>query len=1284
MLSGTPENGDVGTVSVTVIATDGDEATASDTFDLTVENTNDAPVAQDDANVSTDEDTALSGTVTATDVDTGDELTFSLDTDAANGSVTVNPDGSYVYTPNADFNGADSFVVQVSDGELTDTVTVNVDVNAVNDPTEIDVSGQSAPTHVEAVDDADPVPVAVADGVTLIDVDGLDYNSGIFAASVVGGDSSDLLDLDTSGAVSIVGGVVGVGGLPVGIVTGVGTNSLSVVFGSGVMAADVQAVINALTYATTDDTPAATRDISLDLTDGDGGVATQQIVSVNITASNDTPTPVDDTFGVSEGSFASTLNVLTRGTPDSDPDGDALSVIAVSDVADGTEPVGGSSAVGGSAGVITTDWGAEVTLQASGQLFYNLTSPVARFNQLAGGETAVDTFTYTVSDGNGGTATATVAVTITGTNDGIVAVGDAIVATEETAASVSGNLLANDTDVDVNDTRSVVSVTSSVTATAVATAGGYQITTNAGVIILLATDGSYTISAPDSLDEGQTYSASFQYTVQDGGSAQSTTTVLVQVTGDNDAPNATAVTLIASDENSTRIITEAELLTGASDPDASAVLEITDLTLTSGNGLLVDNGDGTWTYTPDFNDSSEVTFDYTVSDGVLTATASAGLDLLPVDDAPVAADGVGTTDEDNATVIDVASLITEQDGDSIEVSASVAPEQGTVSVDGTEITFTPAENFFGEATITYTVTDVTGAALSDEGTITVTVNPVDDAPIAEDTSTFDDEGTPIETDEDTPITGDVAGLITEVDGDSYTVTATVDPEQGTVSVSGTEVTFTPVENFNGEVIITYTVTDDTLAGLSDTGTITLTVNPVNDAPVVEDWTPEAIEAGSRRGIITPSFVATDVDGDPLSYTVTYTPSADGTLYLGDVVLASGTVLTRAELDALTLAAGEVPGTILATVEASDGVLSSSATLTLTIGEAVDATLLGTEGDDVLDGAAGNDTVLADLGNDLVFGGSGNDRLEGDKGRDTLYGGTGNDTLLGGGFDDLLFGEDGNDRIRGDYGDDTIYGGAGDDNLKGGQNHDVIFGEDGRDWILGEGGNDTISGGVGNDTIKGGNGNDYISGDGGGDIILGGDGDDTIDAGNGNDKVYGAEGNDVVYGGNGDDRILGKEGDDQLFGDGHNDTLIGGTGSDTLDGGDGDDQLDGEEDNDILIGGLGNDLLVGGAGADNLNGGEGDDTLFGGLEDDILTGGADADTFVFEPVSGNDVITDYELGVDSLQISTSLWTGALDQATLDLMADLTGPDLVLNFDSGDTLTLTGITSTAGLLTDITLI
>ncbi|TOK31469.1 hypothetical protein CGI19_24460, partial [Vibrio parahaemolyticus] len=96
-----------------------------------------------------------------------------------------------------------------------------------------------------------------------------------------------------------------------------------------------------------------------------------------------------------------------------------------------------------------------------------------------------------------------------------------------------------------------------------------------------------------------------------------------------------------------------------------------------------------------------------------------------VNDAPVAKDDIATTQEDTAVTIDVLSNDSDVDGDKLSIeSASVPKEQGTVEVVNGKLVFTPAENFNGDAEITYTVTD---GQLTDEAKVTVTVNPVNDA-----------------------------------------------------------------------------------------------------------------------------------------------------------------------------------------------------------------------------------------------------------------------------------------------------------------------------------------------------------------------------------------------------------------------------------------------------------------------------------------------------------------------------------------------------------------------------
>jgi VCBS repeat-containing protein len=137
----------------------------------------------------------------------------------------------------------------------------------------------------------------------------------------------------------------------------------------------------------------------------------------------------------------------------------------------------------------------------------------------------------------------------------------------------------------------------------------------------------------------QVDSSKVQY-LGDGATATDTLTVIsvdgtahqdivVTITGTNDAPVATPVTLAAGTEDTTYIIDASALLAGVTDVDGPFPLSITTVTVASGGGSVFDNLDGTFTYTPATNYSGLVSFNYTASDGTLTASSTASLTLAP-------------------------------------------------------------------------------------------------------------------------------------------------------------------------------------------------------------------------------------------------------------------------------------------------------------------------------------------------------------------------------------------------------------------------------------------------------------------------------------------------------------------------------------------------------------------------------------------------------------------------------------------------------------------------------
>ena len=245
-----------------------------------------------------------------------------------------------------------------------------------------------------------------------------------------------------------------------------------------------------------------------------------------------------------------------------------------------------------------------------------------------------------------------------------------------------------------------------------------------------------------------------------------------------------------------------------------------------------------------------------------------------------------------------------------------------------------------------------------------------------------------------------------------------------------------------------------------------------------------------------------------------------------------------------------------------------------VGNAADNVFIGGGGDDVMDGGAGRDTVSYESASSGIVASLSSGTATG-QGTDilisieNLIGSAKNDTLRGNGAANVLEGKGGDDFLEGLAGDDELLGGDGADELRGGS------------------GNDTLSGGRGSDILKGWNGNDLLKGD---------DGNDTLEGMKGTDTLNGGNGRDTLEGGDGADTLNGGEADDKLYGGAHNDTLLGGSGRDTLHGDKGNDRLDGQTGNDTLKGGSGSDI------------------------------------FVFDAGSGSDVIKDFNLSQDSVDLT----------------------------------------------------
>jgi VCBS repeat-containing protein len=254
----------------------------------------------------------------------------------------------------------------------------------------------------------------------------------------------------------------------------------------------------------------------------------------------------------------------------------------------------------------------------------------------------------------------------------------------------------------------------------------------------------------------------------------------------------------------------------------------------------------------------------------------------PVNDAPVGNTDTYTTDEDTPLTVPAPGVLgndTDVDNDPLTVvyDAANGPQYGALELneDGS-FTYTPNANFHGTDSFQYSVTE--GLLISALTTVNLTVNSVNDAPV-----TMDDAYV---TDEDTPLTVPAPGVLgndTDVDDDPLVLLTdtVVGPEHGVLVLSEDgSFTYTPDVNFNGSDSFQYRVRDE--LDYSNWATVSITINPVNDAPVAVDdayetWN-EAFIVGPEDGVLKNDY---DVDMDTLMVTLMSPPTVGEIIYSED-------------------------------------------------------------------------------------------------------------------------------------------------------------------------------------------------------------------------------------------------------------------------------------------------------------------------------------------------------------------------------------------------------------------
>ena len=456
-----------------------------------------------------------------------------------------------------------------------------------------------------------------------------------------------------------------------------------------------------------------------------------------------------------------------------------------------------------------------------------------------------DSFTYTVSDGRA-TATATVAITVDPVNDPPVAYSPNITVQEDSTITI----ILPATDIDSNNlTYIVVSYPSH---------GKLEDDDGDNTII-------YT-PAPGFVGED-----GFTFKANDGDADSNIAIVSISVSAlPNHNPIAIDDFATAYGSNPAVI----DVLENDSDEDGDRLYVVS--TSAPSHGTTVINGDDTITYIPHGAYSGTDSFTYIIEDGQ-GGSDSATVTVELNNSQPNANDDFATTDEDNSVAINVLSNDSDPDGDTISIKSITIPAYGNATLVSDNIVYTPGPGAqalrSGQMltdTFQYTVSD---GNKDDVATVTVTVVGVNDEPVASDGLVITDEDELVQ----------YVLPASDVDaGDSITFELVNGPTYGTIILeSNGMITYSPVTNFFGNDTFTYSATDN--SGSSNTGTIQVIVNPVNDPPVALD---DAAPTTSPGISVTVDVLSNDydIDGDPIEVISISTPSygtaklnADGTI-----------------------------------------------------------------------------------------------------------------------------------------------------------------------------------------------------------------------------------------------------------------------------------------------------------------------------------------------------------------------------------------------------------------------